>query len=278
MEDPNLPADTLPNAVRDEILLAGLLMPLASTNLRAPLRSQISITDASEFGGAAAEATQFVVAADENIQKLQNERDMALLENPYQKRPKVLVESVSASPGKCCRCGTSKPLALKRCPLGCREKWCSADCYLKHRGSCAHASLESRKVLVLSNQKHASLMAALIDNGISVEWEKPGRKRTPDAALVIALTRGPARKDTLQQLDALQNQRIEGRLAILWSGVESRVWKLKETRVMDKSLDIHQFQYSRFKLLHNLPAGSFSLLEAQSPPSKGKEGDGWDKN
>ena len=68
MEDPGIPAAALPNAVQDEILVTGLLLPLASTNLRAPLRQRISITDASEFGGAAAEASRFISAVDENVQ------------------------------------------------------------------------------------------------------------------------------------------------------------------------------------------------------------------
>ena len=60
--------EALPNAVRDEILLAGLLAPLTFTNLRAPLREIISVTDASEQGGTAGEATRFVTATN-NIEE-----------------------------------------------------------------------------------------------------------------------------------------------------------------------------------------------------------------
>ena len=78
MEGPEIAAAALPNEVRDEILVAGLLLPLAFTNLRAPLRQTNPITDASEYGGAAAEATRFISAVDEkgaeeNLQP-QNER------------------------------------------------------------------------------------------------------------------------------------------------------------------------------------------------------------
>ena len=137
MDDSSLPADTLPNAVRDEVLLAGLLMPLATTNLRAPLRTRISISDASEFGGASAEASQFVAAADEGIQKLANERDMAMLEegsevtstNESSRCGTPNPSEPSFKPGrKCSRCATSKLAVLARCPLGCPEKWCSAEC------------------------------------------------------------------------------------------------------------------------------------------------------
>ena len=46
--------------MRDEVLLGCLLSPLAFTNLSAKLRNTISISDASETGGSAAEATYFV--------------------------------------------------------------------------------------------------------------------------------------------------------------------------------------------------------------------------
>ena len=80
MDDARLKEDPLPNAARDEILVAGLLVPLATTNLRAPLREMLSISDASEFGGSAGEASHFIAATDPKIQKLTLERDMTLLE------------------------------------------------------------------------------------------------------------------------------------------------------------------------------------------------------
>ena len=324
MDDSKLSEEPLPNAVRDEVLLAGLLMPLATTNLRAPLREKMSISDASEFGGASAEASHFVAATDPKIQKLANERDMTLLEEGSQQvegkrtplaaalgengqtdlnhpigdatvdtptgetteriMPRIGTgrgassnleqRNTSAAAGlhskvlgrNCGRCSSSMPADLASCPLGCPEQLCSAECYLRHRRSCAHASLECQKVLILSRQKEKNLVFALISNGLSVDLEKPGRKKTPDAALVIALNRGCDIKDALQQSDALQNQRIEGRLAILWCGVGSKVWALKPARLMEKSIDTLKTKYKSFQLLHNLPARSFSLLESQKSP------------
>ena len=80
MEGADCTEEPLPNAVRDEVLLAGLLMQLATCNLRAPLRNSISISDASEFGGASAEAKRFVAATDSKLRKLASERGMTLLE------------------------------------------------------------------------------------------------------------------------------------------------------------------------------------------------------
>ena len=42
---------TVPPEVRTEILLASLLIPFMHSNLRAPLRPMLSISDASEVGG-----------------------------------------------------------------------------------------------------------------------------------------------------------------------------------------------------------------------------------
>ena len=161
-------------------------------------------------------------------------------------------------------CSGTTQTALIKCPLGCPQKWCSVECYLKHRESCPHARLEDLKVFILSRQKEKHLILALVNSGISVDLEKPGRKRTPDAALVIALNRGCEIKEALQQLDALHNQRIEGRLAVFWSYAGSKVWGLKPARAMEKSLDTLKAKYKGFQILHNLPARSFDLITGVS--------------
>ena len=47
-------------SVLDEMLVGALLIPFAGTNLRAPVSNKISCSDASEEGGAAAEASCFI--------------------------------------------------------------------------------------------------------------------------------------------------------------------------------------------------------------------------
>ena len=49
-EDPNHETKLLDPMVADEILCAALLLPLIRSNLRAPLRPSLSISDASERG------------------------------------------------------------------------------------------------------------------------------------------------------------------------------------------------------------------------------------
>ena len=213
----------LPNAVRDEVIVAGLLMPMATTNLRALLRATISISDASEFGGSSAETKEFVAATDPILQKLAGERNMTLLEE--RSMGEQPLEEVSL--GRfCCMCrGTTDTCPIK-CPLGCSKQLCSIECYLQHRSCCQHSQLDEGKVLILSKEKEKDLVLALLTNGISVDLETPGRRKTPDAALVIALNRGDE-KEAYRQLDALRNQRSEGRLAICWCKAGSKVWGAK---------------------------------------------------
>ena len=268
MEDSKGGLEPLPNSVRDEVLLAGLLMPLATTNLRAPIRPLISISDASEFGGSAAEASQFIAATDKKLQEHIRAREMAMGEEV----PKLL-GSVAPTNVLCSICGGLNPHKLAHCPLGCPSSFCSTGCYLKHRNTCAHAKLEREKVIILSPQKENNLIFTFISNGISVDWELPRRKRTPEAALVIAFSRGPSQKPALQQLDVLKAQRVEGRLAVLWGGSDSRVWQLRPTMEMEKSLDTFKLKGKGFALLHNLPKKCFQGLEMISKEADWS--DGW---
>ena len=124
--------------------------------------------------------------------------------------------------------------------------------------------MDRLKVLILSQQKEKSSVLALLGNGISVDLEVPGRRRTPDASLVVALNRGGI-KEALQHLEALQNQRIEGRLAVFWCQAGSKVWGRKPARAMERSLDTHKAKYWGFQILHNLPSRSFDLFTDLSP-------------
>ena len=56
----------------------------------------------------------------------------------------------------CRSCKTENRIDRYRCPLGCAEQLCSAQCYLKHRKSCSHAILDRLKVLIVSQKKKTS--------------------------------------------------------------------------------------------------------------------------
>ena len=54
----------MPRMCRDEVLLAALMAPMAYTNLAAPLRTTISITDLSEETDGATESANFLRTLD----------------------------------------------------------------------------------------------------------------------------------------------------------------------------------------------------------------------
>jgi len=122
------------------------------------------------------------------------------------------------------------------------------------------------------------MVVELIRNGISVEVETPGRRRTPDASLLLAIGRTRPgsdlreKKATYLQLDAIKTQRNEGRLAIFLNPCNADTWNLRQMRALKNTTDISEARYQvrkdgntrNFKLLHNLPARSFSILGSQS--------------
>ena len=128
-------AATLPNGVREEILLTGLLVPLAFSNLRAPLRQLIPASDAAEFGGAAAEASEFTSALNKGTESRVCSLRMNALEE----------EMGPQKSTQCTRCQKAGDGTLVRCPLGCPEWMCSAHCYLGHRHGCSHEVLDKIK-------------------------------------------------------------------------------------------------------------------------------------
>lgn len=266
--------------------MAGLLAPLAFSNLRAPVRGIISVSDASEFGGAAAEASTFTTAANRRLEK----RTCSLQMNSLEEN---IVPQRSA---RCSRCKASSNTDLVPCPLGCPEWFCSAQCYLSHRKGCSHEVLDKTKVLVVSTRKEEELVLELVRNGISVEVEAPGRKRMPDAALLLALTHAPqemctsnprwrtARNSILKLVDAVRCQRIEGRLAILMDKYDGMVWSLPSVKELCGGVDANgvDFAVSRggrdewFHLVHNLPPNNFKMFAPIEFETKELEKkDGW---
>ena len=118
-----------PTAVRDEILLGCLLSPLAFINLRAKLRDTIAISDASESGGAAAEATRFVHNLGFDAAIDGEERALIFLES---------VEPAASPSMFCCsvcNLGGSTSSTWASCGDGCKARLCSASCLAAHAAS-----------------------------------------------------------------------------------------------------------------------------------------------
>lgn len=101
------------------------MLPLARVNLRAPLRKSISISDASERGGASAEAESFLPSLDASLgERIADESAAANEAAGRRKQP-----DRSSFCGVC----TVFTAAGVKCGPGCNLAVCSADCYWIHR-------------------------------------------------------------------------------------------------------------------------------------------------
>ena len=116
----------LPAECRDEIILSALLAPLAFTNLRAPLREWVSITDASEQAGGSAEAFAFVETCDPAVCRQNLELSMVRAEAS---------SDVGVEYGKRCSfCNKKTPFLGEwfHCKGGCDKFACSLSCLEEH--------------------------------------------------------------------------------------------------------------------------------------------------
>ena len=114
----------LSGTVGDELVLAALLAPLAGTNLRAPIRDGISISDASEEGVGSAVSSSFVQqlsSADAAFDDLA--LDSAVLGS---------ADGGVAADVVCTFC--SRPLDKLRfaCHSKCHVSACSVSCWARH--------------------------------------------------------------------------------------------------------------------------------------------------
>ena len=157
----------LPAEVSDEILLAAALLPLAGTNLRSPLRLSMSISDASEQGGAAAIATHFCarldkVTASASSSRLANANEEALAANPPVIYP------------FCSICTYPIPEGVKgRCVVGCSAHLCSALCYKVHRKTvCTHTPPLGVVVGIVDMATESWWLWAAVGQGLApVVWD-----------------------------------------------------------------------------------------------------------
>lgn len=123
-DDPVGERQVLPLDVVEEVLCAAVLLPLARASLRAPLRVGLSISDASERGGSAAESESFVPSLatffGEDVSALKS----ALNEQMARRR---------APEASFCGVCTAECSSVARCGPGCGLLVCSFDCYRVHR-------------------------------------------------------------------------------------------------------------------------------------------------
>ncbi len=123
----------LPEAVFSELLLGALLAPMAFCNLRAPIRSMISITDASEQGGAAGEASHFDVGITQDGGDAEDQTNCRRAEIACDTRSFVRVCAVcSQRPALPSFEARAEEGGLVACPRGCGVLLCQLACWQSH--------------------------------------------------------------------------------------------------------------------------------------------------
>ena len=111
----------------DEILVFAALLPLAFTNLKAECRRYVSCSDASENGGAAAEAKHFVNALEQPAAAVVDDTLALMLEEgSFSSATQWKEEYV------CGYCGSMPKMKSFLCPRRCGALCCNLDCLYKH--------------------------------------------------------------------------------------------------------------------------------------------------
>ena len=153
----------LPLEVFDEVLVFAGLLPLCFTNLRAPIRPVISITDASEDGGGSAEATTFLSTMSKG--RASSAEDWLAGINEELSTLGTQEKLV------CSSCGSHRPdwNSWCKCPMGCDYAFCGVTCLLKHRSSCQAPELSLPRFCEGFCGPRAPLTWAIACCGIPVE-------------------------------------------------------------------------------------------------------------
>lgn len=115
----------LPDSVIDEVLVAAFVDPFVRTDLRAPIRRAISISDASETGGSASEAVRFSTNLDNDRGLYVAEARSILNEGVSRRKPR-------SGPSFCAIC-TQEAADVIFCGPGCDYTFCSVKCMAVHR-------------------------------------------------------------------------------------------------------------------------------------------------
>ncbi|CAK0819451.1 unnamed protein product, partial [Prorocentrum cordatum] len=157
----------------DEILGAAILAPLMFTNLRAPVRAAVSCSDASEAGGGAAEATDFVDSLGREFE-CQAEALVA------KRAEESAWADAGVFEGRCvmgCAGGSAAQVAARHFRRG--RHACSLDSLLRH--ACGQHAVRSAFVEVCSAHGSPELSWAVARRAVYVlPPTQPGR--VPEAA------------------------------------------------------------------------------------------------
>eukprot|EP00438_Fugacium_kawagutii_P026465 Skav202776 [mRNA] locus=scaffold326:329563:334590:- [translate_table: standard] len=137
---------------RDELTMMMALMPLAFTNVKAPIYQKLSATDASPTGGGSCVAVQL-------------KRGMGV------PNPQILL---------CFTCRTEMGELIGageefECPLGCGSRFCSLQCYLTHKEEWKSNGLEKHQEVRQARQRRQDLLPGAPIPQLPMVWEGGSR-------------------------------------------------------------------------------------------------------
>ncbi len=143
------------------MLLVALLAPMAFCNLRAQVRPNNSISDASEDGGAAGEAGAFLPYLNPEVGNAFQEFQVRGSEGSYTCISSGVLEL-------CSECRNEVPHfgAWARCGPGCSFKACSWSCWSARKHfPCLRVGLPLRGVGLSEFEEHSNLAWGLVASG-----------------------------------------------------------------------------------------------------------------
>ena len=157
IETVNAETKRLDTQVLDEILLGFLLTPMAFSNLRAPVRPVISVTDASEEGGAAGESSSFLPEVGTKVGIKADNLLMNISEEFCFSRTEIF---------DCRVCKVRLGTSLCSCPFNCQARLCSVACFRKHAVVCDYNTLPALKIALSDADALGNLTWELLCNQI----------------------------------------------------------------------------------------------------------------
>lgn len=275
-----------PLEVLDEILVAALSTPLAFTNLRAPIRPVLSITDASEQGGAAGEATEFLKHVGRNAGAEADDLLMNSSEEFTRGKTGIM---------KCRICGSMDGVNKTVCPFKCQTVLCSVGCFRKHRLSCEFQDIPHLSVGLMASTTLANLPWELLKHEIEPVVEKTDALLQAKCGLILSVpcfigsqaARSVQRKvERARKMGRSWDKRIrqqnqyaednvrvflqqcrEGRLAAIMAPSNSLFWSLKNVKQLNNVISCYacsfflrrQGETHTWSCMHNF-SNAISLL------------------
>ena len=267
-------------AVSDELVIAALLAPLAGSNLRAPLRVGMSISDASEEGAGAAVSSSFVKQLSSAYAAFD---DLAV--------DSALLSSADGSVmhGLVCS-GCNGVLGSRRllCHSKCSYVACSVNCWARHEADlCTYRRHIRSVVWVVGSGPASQLALALARNnffpkftevaeGMPAELDDAEYLHSVDFLCATPVSRKLRGCKLVYRLaDACYDQAINGKFFVL----SFRIQVLKHPALC-KLLALDTVRCSKFKLYRDFTEGSqgciISNLKGFNPTvSHASDGFGW---